>query len=118
MNFYKCYIAVDGWSTVYSENIDYLWAVDEAQARLQYCKQNNFRKNKKGLTIEQVEYKKAKRMKSIHTNEFVTESVYNYWLGRYEESVYKEVTHCYCSNCGTEVRRDRYCTCCNSELID
>ena len=117
MLFYKCYVAVDGWGAVYTEDVSYIWATDEVDAKMQYCKQNGFRKNKKGLTIEQVEYKKSRR-KKVTRNEVITEKVYEYWLGSYEQATYKDVDHYYCSNCGKEVHTDRYCTRCNSELTN
>lgn len=117
MNFYKCYIAVDGWSTVYVDHVGYLWAPNETEAKLQYCKQQGFRKNKKGLTVEQIDYRRIARKARV-VNELVTRSVYKYWLGHYDEQVYEDVTHYYCSNCGNEVHQDRYCKCCNSELYN
>ena len=54
MNYFKCYINVDGWGVCYSENVCYLWAKDAEEARDIYRKENGYRKNKKGLTIDRI----------------------------------------------------------------
>ena len=115
MNFYKCYIEVDGWGTVYIENVDYFWASDEFEARSVYCKKYGFRKNKKGLKIECVSYHRATvKSREIKVVKTATQSRY---LGGYEYSYPSTDTEYYCGNCKAKVRLPfRYCKNCNAEL--
>ncbi len=116
MNFYRCCIEVDGWGVVYFEDIEYIWAHDEAEAKAEYLRMTGFRKNKKGLSIQAVPYRRVKRVKKT-INEVVTQKQTPY-LGGYDYKVNKDVTHYYCGHCGKEVGNSRYCTCCDSELVD
>ncbi len=115
MHFYKCYIAVDSWGMVDFENVDYIWAHSAEEAVMEYRKAHGYRKNKKGLTVQEVEYRRVKRSTKTKT-EAVTHS--SPLLGGYDYQTWEDVTHYYCSNCGKEVRKDnRYCEYCDSELI-
>lgn len=116
MQFYRCSIEVDGWGIVYSENVEYIWAHDALEAKTEYIRMTGFRKNKKGMTIKEVPYRRAKRVKKM-INEIVTRKQIPY-LGGYNYNVNERVTHYYCGHCGKEVRRNRYCTCCDSEMVD
>jgi hypothetical protein len=115
MKFYKCYIAVDGWSNVYFENVEHIWANSPEEAKSEYIKMYGFRKNKKGLTIEEVPYRRVKRIKKM-INQVVTHKQSAY-LGGYEYGVNEDVAHYYCSNCGKEVHNNRYCNCCDAEMV-
>ena len=115
MHFYKCYIAVESWMTISSEDVDYIWAQSAQEAVEEYRKFRGYRKNKKGLTVEEVQYRRVKRTKKSKT-QLVSHRQIPY-LGGYEYKSYDTVDHYYCSNCGKEVHNARYCTGCDSELI-
>lgn len=115
MHFYKCYIAVDSWGMVDFENVDYIWAPSAEEAAMEYRKAHGYRKNKKGLTVQEVEYHRVKRTKKTKT-EAVTHKQIPY-LGGYEYQTLDKVDHYYCSNCGKEVHNNRYCTNCDAEMI-
>ena len=115
MKFYKCCITVESWMNVYDEDVDYIWAMSEIEAADEYRTIHGFRKNKKGLTVHEVEYHRAKRT-TQRKKQLVTHKQIPY-LGGYEYQSWDNVDHYYCSNCGKEVHNDRYCTGCNAELI-
>lgn len=115
MNFYKCCITDESWMIVSEEDVEYIWARSETEAKEEYLRSHGFRKNKKGLTVQEVEYRRAKRTKQSRT-QLVSHRQIPY-LGGYEYKTYDTVDHYYCSNCGKEVHNDRYCTSCNAELI-
>lgn len=114
MKFYKCYIKVESWMTISEEDVDYIWAQSEQEAVDKYRKARGYRKNKKGLTVQEVEYRKFKRTKQTK-NQLVTHKQIPY-LGGYNYQSWDNVDHYYCSNCGKEVHNDRYCTICDAEL--
>lgn len=37
MHFYKCYIAVESWMTISSEDVDYIWAQSAQEAVEESC---------------------------------------------------------------------------------
>ena len=119
MNYFKCYINVDGWGVCYSENVCYLWAKDAEEARDIYRKENGYRKNKKGLTIEPAEYNRG-IVTSITRNEVVTKTEYDICavnqLVQYE--VLEKVTRYYCPTCKNKVMyKQPCCKYCGTELI-
>lgn len=118
MNYFKCYIAVDGWSCTHSENVCYLWATNKEEARKQYCKEQGVRKNKKGLTIELAEYNRG-IVNTRTKNEVVTQTIWNSFLQSTEEiECMKKVTRYYCPTCKNQVTRiARCCRYCGTELI-
>ena len=101
--------------TVSCEDVDYIWAPSAQDAVEEYRKARGSRKNKKGLTVQEVEYRRVKRTKKTK-NQLVTHKQIPY-LGGYEYQSWDNVDHYYCSNCGKEVHNDRYCTGCDAELI-
>ena len=115
---YKCSIAVEYWMLITYEDVDYVWATSEDEAKAIYTKRHGFRKNKKGLTVEYIPYRMATRIKKIK-NQIVKEKQDNY-LGGYMYEVYKDVSHYYCSNCKYELKtsNQQYCPCCDAELFD
>ena len=111
---FKCYIAEDGWGCVYTNNVEYLWANDYEDARKHYCLMYAFRKNKKGLTIQEIEYRYCKAKKHKVTRR-VTEKQCQY-LGGYDYEVFKDVEVKLCGRCGKELK-GKWCTCCDTESI-
>ena len=67
------------------------------------------------MTIEQINYHRAKKVVKTKT-QIVTEKQSDY-LGGYNYGVYKDVNHYYCSHCGTEVKDEKFCKCCDAELF-
>ena len=119
MQFYKCYILEDGWCIVTENYVEYMWAHSYEEARDLYCKQFHFRKNKKGMRIEEHPYRIAKRIlkkegrwvKYTHYERAALNNLV-------EDEVYKTVIVAYCSECGREVsRHTQYCKC-GAELKD
>lgn len=115
---YKCYIAVESWGCIESTNVDYLWAEDASCAKEVYITMHEYRRNKKGLTIEQIPYHRATRTRKVVTK-IVTEHTYSY-LGSHDDEVYKRVPEYYCSNCKNKIKDNstRYCPCCDAELFE
>lgn len=115
---YKCSIAVEGWMMITYEDVDYIWATCAEEAKSIYTKSHNFRKNKKGLTVERIPYHIATRKHRV-VNQVVKEKQIPY-LGGYEYECYKDVKHYYCSRCNYELKdpNARYCPCCDSELFE
>lgn len=103
MNLYCCRIVEQGWGTEYTTEKDYIWALDEKEARDIICKQWQIRRNKKGLRIEEVQIVRAdiiKKERSI----IKTESVWNSFLQISEDQSYcTDETYYACSKCGGEV---------------
>ena len=87
MNYYRCYIEVDGYGTCYSQDVSCIWAKDAEEAREIYRKENNFRKNKKGLTVELAEYTRDIANKQT-VNQVLTKNVWNSFLQMTEEIKY------------------------------
>ncbi|MBO5711404.1 MAG: hypothetical protein J6R47_01065 [Acholeplasmatales bacterium] len=118
MNYYKCFIEINGWGTCYEENVQYMWAKDEAEARQIYCTENSFRKNKKGLTIELAEYNRG-IVNTRTRNEVVTQTIWNSFLQLTEEiECVKKVTRYYCPTCKNQVTHiAKCCRYCGTELI-
>ncbi len=119
MNFYVCYIEEAGWMISSCTNIDYIWAVDELEAKSIYTKRFNFRKNKKGLHIELIQYRYAKRIYKKECRLIYSER-YNSTTGTMvDDSSYRSVDVCYCNNCKKEIEANwRYCKHCDSEMED
>ena len=117
-SLYKCSIAVDSWMCIFHEDIDYVWATCEEEAKNIYTKSHHYRRNKKGLTIEYIPYHTATRIRKIITK-VVTEKPIPF-LGGYEYECYKDVEQYYCSRCKYELINitNRYCPCCDAELFD
>lgn len=119
MNYYKCFIEVDGWGACYEETVQYMWAKDEAEAKQIYCTENNFRKNKKGLRIELSDYHRGKVI-SKTCPETVTETEYDICAVNHliTYDVVKNITRYYCPTCNKEVKyKQPYCKNCGTELI-
>ena len=118
MNYYRCYIEVDGYRTCYSQDVSYIWAKDAEEARELYRKENNFRKNKKGLTVELAEYTRGIANKQT-VNQVLTKNVWNSFLQMIEEIKYwGKVTNYYCPTCKNKVQRTtKCCKYCGTELI-
>ena len=118
MNYYRCYIEVDGYGTCYSQDVSYIWAKDAEEAREIYRKENNFRKNKKGLTVELAEYTRDIANKQT-VNQVLTKNVWNSFLQMTEEIKYwGKVTNYYYPTCKNKVQRAaKCCKYCGTELI-
>ena len=119
MNFYKCYIEEAGWMISSYTDIDYIWAVDELEARSIYIKRFNFRKNKKGLHIDKIDHRYAKRSYKKECR-LIHYTRYDISTGKcIDDSSYRSVDVCYCSNCKNEIEANRrYCKNCDSEMED
>ena len=111
---FKCYIQEDGWGTVYTSNTEYIWADNYEDARKHYCLMYSFRKNKKGLTVEEIEYR-YRKAETYKVNRRVKERQIPF-LGGYEYEVVKEVDVKLCGFCGKELT-GKWCTCCDTESI-
>lgn len=103
MNLYCCSIVEDGWGTEYTIKKDFIWAIDEKEARDLICKCWQIRRNKKGLRIEEVQIKRADIKKKSRTVE-KTEMVWNSFLQIQEPcSFVTDETYYICSACRGEV---------------
>lgn len=111
---FKCYIQEDGWGTVYTSNTEYIWAENYEDARKHYCLIYGFRKNKKGLTVEEIEYRYSKA-KILKVNRKVTKKQLPF-LGGYEYEVERAVEIKTCGHCGKELN-SKWCTYCNTESV-
>lgn len=117
MNLYRCEVVVAGWDTDSYEDIEFIWAKDVTEARMQYCKMKNFRKNRKGLRINEIQHAYAKRI-AKSCNELVTHRQIKY-LGGYEYQTIDRITKYYCGTCNKQITpHAHWCTCCNSEIIN
>lgn len=103
MNLYCCRIVEQSWCTEYTTEKDYIWALDEKEAREIICKQWQIRRNKKGLRIEEVQIVRAHPIKKKR-QVTKTESVWNSFMQRSElQSYWTDETYHVCSKCGSEV---------------
>lgn len=103
MNLYCCKIVEQGWGTEYTTEKDYIWALDEKEARELICKQWQIRRNKKGLRIEEVQIVRANPIKKKR-RVIKTESVWNSFMQMNEDQSYwSDETYHVCSKCGGEV---------------
>ena len=103
MNLYCCKIVEQGWGTEYTTEKDYIWALDEKEARELICKRWQIRRNKKGLRIEEVQIVRANPIKKKR-RVLKTEYVWNSFMQMSEEqSCWSDETYHICSKCRGEV---------------
>ena len=103
MNLYCCRIVEEGWGTEYTTKKDFIWAQDPQEARDIICKQWQIRRNKKGLSIEEVQIVRANPIKKKR-RVIKTESVWNSFMQMNEDQSYwSDETYHVCSKCGGEV---------------
>lgn len=115
-NLFKCYIEESSWMICTSSCIEYIWAKTLDEAKVKYCALNNFRKNKKGLKIEQIEYKSFKPV-IRKVNKRITEKQIPFLGGyKYEVETCKPIE--FCGNCNNELSPyDKWCKKCDCEII-
>ena len=114
LKVYMCSIYADGWGTVSLEKRDIVLAHDEDEARATICYRWQIRKNKKGLTIEEIPFVQAKRIAKTQ-EELIPSTDYRPGLGTWDSSHYGKVTRYYCSHCNKEVKTFRtFCEHCGS----
>lgn len=113
MNIYKCSLYEIGTFSDSLINREFLFSFNEDMAKKAFCEHNGYRKNKKGIQIEeipQVLAKRKKTTKTVHHQEYYED----YRCAGFTTKT-EQVKVCICSHCKQETSADsQLCTSCGA----
>ena len=111
MNFYRC-SSLSNSPNNGEVNISFIWANSESEAKAIYIKEFKYRKNKKGINIDEIVYVSATRIPKV-VEELATYKIDS--NGNHLKALTKVSRIC-CSRCGQVASNNNFCTFCNAQF--